>query len=253
LAIGAVDCISKPQIGDPAGFVGLVEKIRDAAVVAFRPAAHTPAESAANGVHADYVPDGRIIAIGSSAGGIEALSAVLNGFPANCAPVVITQHMPATFTASLARRLDRLCEARVVEAEDGAVLETGVIHLAPGGNSHLTIHGSSRMTCRLVPGGLVSGHRPSVDVMFHSVAKVAGARAIGVILTGMGRDGAEGLLAMRRAGAKTIGQDAATSFIYGMPKTAFEAGGVERQLPLPQIGAALTSMTSQARKQTQCR
>ena len=254
LAIGAIDCISKPQAGDPLGFIGLVDKIRDAAGVTFKSASNASAVAAAKGGHADdYQSDGRMIAIGSSAGGIEALSAVLNGFPANCPPVVITQHMPATFTASLARRLDRLCNATVVEAEDGAFLEPGVIHLAPGGTNHLTIHGTTRMACRLVAGSTVSGHRPSVDVMFQSVAKVAGANAIGVILTGMGRDGAEGLLAMRRAGAKTIGQDAATSFIYGMPKTAFEAGGVERQLPLPQIGAALTSMTSQSRKQSQCR
>ena len=252
LAIGAIDCMSKPQAGDAHAFPGLVDKIRDAAGVTFKAAAAGAVEGPkavhAADQHSDYQPDGRILAIGSSAGGIDALSTVLAGFPANCPPAVITQHMPATFTASLARRLDKLCGATVVEAEDGAPLEPGVIHLAPGGLTHLTVVGSSRLACRLVPGAAVSGHRPSVDVMFHSVAKVAGANAIGVILTGMGRDGAEGLLAMRKAGAKTIGQDAATSFIYGMPKTAFEAGGVERQLPLPQIGAALTSMTSQIRK-----
>jgi two-component system chemotaxis response regulator CheB len=253
LAIGAIDCISKPQSGDPLGFVGLIDKVRDAAGVKFSAGADGVKGQASTDKVADYQPDGRMIAIGSSAGGIDALSTVLAGFPANCPPIVITQHMPATFTTSLARRLDRLCDAKVVEAEDGALLEPGVIHLAPGGNHHLTITGTSRLSCRLVAGATVSGHRPSVDVMFQSVARVAAANAIGVILTGMGRDGADGLLAMRRAGARTIGQDAATSFIYGMPRTAFEAGGVERQLPLAQIGAALTSMTSQSRKQSQCR
>lgn len=254
LEIGAVDCICKPQPGDPVPFAGLVEKVRDAAGVKFSRPAATPREAAGRpGLFADYQPDGRIVAIGSSAGGIDALSTVLTGFPSNCPPIVITQHMPATFTSSLARRLDKLCEAHVTEAEDGAPLETGVIYLAPGGGRHLTITGTVRPICRLVAGPTVSGHRPSVDVMFNSVAKLAGANAVGVILTGMGRDGADGLLAMRRAGARTIGQDAASSFIYGMPRTAFEAGGVERQLPLSQIGAAILSMTSQARKQSQCR
>lgn len=254
LEIGAVDCICKPQLGDPVPFAGLVEKVRDAAGVKFsRPTAAPRDATGRQGLYADYQPDGRIVAIGSSAGGIDALSTVLEGFPANSPPIVITQHMPATFTGSLARRLDKLCGAHVVEAEDGAPLEAGTVYLAPGGNRHLTITGSVRPVCRLVAGPTVSGHRPSVDVMFNSVAKIAGANAVGVILTGMGRDGADGLLAMRRAGARTIGQDAASSFIYGMPRTAFEAGGVERQLPLSQIGAAILSMTSQARKQSQCR
>ena len=247
LEIGAVDCIGKPQPGDKTLFAGLTDKIRIAADVRFRPPTvdhdrFDPQRS--SDVHAGYKPDGRIVAIGSSAGGVEALSAVLDGFPQNCCPIVITQHMPEMFTKSLAARLDRLCHATVTEAVDGAPLETGQIYVAPGGPAHLTVSGTGPFRCRLIPSALVSGHRPSVDVLFRSVAKVVGAGSIGVILSGMGRDGADGLLAMRNAGARTIGQDAASSFIYGMPRTAHEAGGVERQLPLKKIGAEILSLTN---------
>ena len=248
LAMGAIDCIGKPQPGDRTLFAGLTDKIRVAADVRFRPPtvmAEHQDHGRAGEAHASYHPDGRIVAIGSSAGGVEALSAVLDGFPPNCPPIVITQHMPQMFTKSLAARLDRLCEAEVTEAVDGTPLEPGRVYVAPGGPAHLTITGGSAPRCRLVQTPLVSGHRPSVDVLFQSVAKVAGANALGVILSGMGRDGADGLLAMRKAGARTIGQDAETSFIYGMPRTAHEAGGVERQLPLKKIGAEILSLTNQ--------
>jgi two-component system chemotaxis response regulator CheB len=247
LAMGAVDCIGKPQPGDRTLFAGLTDKIRVAAEVRFRPpAAHDKVDHSREiDPHAGYKPDGRIVAMGSSAGGVEALSAVLEGFPANCPPMLITQHMPEMFTKSLAARLDRLCNAHVSEAIDGAPLEVGRIYVAPGGAAHLTVSGVGPYRCRLVQSDLVSGHRPSVDVLFQSVAKVIGKGAVGVILSGMGRDGADGLLAMRKAGARTIGQDAASSFIYGMPRTAHEAGGVERQLPLKKIGAEILSMTNQ--------
>jgi two-component system chemotaxis response regulator CheB len=246
LAMGAVDCIGKPQPGDKTLFAGLTDKIRVAAEVRFRPPTADRRDAGNQpDAHAGYKPDGRIVAMGSSAGGVEALSAVLNGFPTNCPPMLITQHMPEMFTKSLAARLDRLCNAHVTEAVDGAPLEVGQIYVAPGGASHLTVSGVGPYRCRLVQSALVSGHRPSVDVLFQSVAKVIGKGAVGVILSGMGRDGADGLLAMRKAGARTIGQDAASSFIYGMPRTAYEAGGVERQLALPKIGAEILSMTNQ--------
>lgn len=248
LAMGAVDCIGKPQPGDKTLFAGLTDKIRVAADVRFGPPTamlERPDNVGLSDPHAGYKPDGRIVAMGSSAGGVEALSAVLEGFPANSPPIVITQHMPEMFTKSLAARLDRLCNANVTEAVDGAPLNVGHIYVAPGGAQHLTVCGVGPYRCRLVPSDLVSGHRPSVDVLFQSVAKVIGKGAVGVILSGMGRDGADGLLAMRKAGARTIGQDAASSFIYGMPRTAHEAGGVERQLPLKKIGAEILSMTNQ--------
>jgi two-component system chemotaxis response regulator CheB len=132
--------------------------------------------------------DGRqIVAIGSSTGGVEALIAVVSKFPEQCAPTVITQHMPANFTAPLAGRLDRNCAAKVVEATDGAPLRIGHVYLAPGGGSHLEIIGRENYSCRLRSGDSVNGHRPSVDVLFNSVARCAGGKSVGVILTGMGR------------------------------------------------------------------
>jgi two-component system chemotaxis response regulator CheB len=152
---------------------------------------------------------------------------------------VITQHMPASFTRSFAERLDRMTPPKVREAVDGDVLSPGHIYLAPGGATHLEVVGSSTLRCRLTPSDLVNGHRPSVDVLFASVAKAAKDAAIGVILTGMGRDGAAGLLTMREAGAVTLGQNEATCVVYGMPKAAMEQGAVQRQLPLERIAAQI--------------
>lgn len=254
MAIGAIDCAAKPEPGDPHPFADLADKIRTAAAVRFTPRVGQTAAAAAppsRGPGA-YKCDGRIVAIGASTGGVEALSAVLASFPAGCPPTVITQHMPPKFTTSFAQRLDRLCGGTVTEARDGDVLEPGRVYLAPGGERHLTIVGSGRPTCRLVRADTVNGHRPSVDVLFASVAKAAGAAALGVILTGMGRDGAQGLAAMRGAGASTIGQDEASSLIYGMPRAAFEAGAVERQLPLHAIGSAIIAKTASKTEIVKC-
>jgi two-component system chemotaxis response regulator CheB len=158
--------------------------------------------------------------------------------------------MPATFTRSFAERLNRVCAAEVCEAQDGAPLKPGRVYLAPGGPAHLAIEGSVNRCCRVAPADLVNGHRPSVDVLFHSVAASARDRAIGVILTGMGRDGAAGLLAMRNAGAHTLGQDEASCVVYGMPKAAFELGAVERQLPLERIGTEILKLTNARRMET---
>ena len=248
LEIGAFDCITKPMPGEREIFAGLCDKVRLAAEARTRFSQPSDARDASRApgrsAHENYRPNGKVVAIGSSTGGVEALTAVLSGFPANCAPTVITQHMPGTFTKSFADRLNRLCEATVTEAYDGAPLSPGRIYIAPGGTHHLEIVGSEAMRCRLRAADPVSGHCPSVDVLFRSVAKVAGAGGLGVILTGMGRDGADGLLAMRQAGARTLGQDAASSLIYGMPRTAFEGGGVEKQLPLKKIGAEILAITS---------
>jgi two-component system chemotaxis response regulator CheB len=193
---------------------------------------------------AAYEPDGRLLVVGSSTGGVEALSELISHLPANCPPTAIVQHMPPGFTASLAARLDRLYAPKVVEAYDGAPLEAGRIYVAPGGGKHLEVQDHQGLRCCLRAGSPVSGHSPSVDVLFSSAAQVAKSRAIGVILTGMGRDGAQGLLAMRQAGAQTIGQDEASSLIYGMPRAAFEVGAVERQLPLDRIANAVLVMTN---------
>jgi two-component system chemotaxis response regulator CheB len=242
LELGAIDCVAKPSTGGLEGFQDLPFKVKAAAKAKVKPRA--PAGSAPKPAPVEHTPDGRIIAIGSSTGGVEALINILTRFPANCPPTVITQHMPATFTKSFSERLDRLCAPKVAEAHDGAVLENGRIFIAPGGENHLEIGGAGTLRCRLSPGPAVNGHRPSVDVLFRSVAKAAGARSVGAILTGMGRDGAEGLLAMRRAGARTFGQDEASSVVYGMPKVAFEIGAVERQAPLDRLAAELLKAPS---------
>ncbi|MEP9375047.1 chemotaxis response regulator protein-glutamate methylesterase [Mesorhizobium sp. KR1-2] len=223
LELGAVDCISKAAFSDEGAFATLTATVKAAA---------------------GYAPGGQVVAIGSSTGGVEALIGVLTQFPENCPPTVITQHMPAAFTKSFAERLNRLCRPKVSEAVDGAPLLPGQVYLAPGGASHLEVAGSgSALRCRLRASDPVNGHRPSVDVLFASLAKAAGAAAVGVILTGMGRDGAAGLLALRQAGAATLGQDEATSLVYGMPRAAFECGAVDKQLPLDRIGAAILALT----------
>ncbi len=243
MELGAVDCIGKPSIEGPNSFDDLPARVKAAASArirkrfddqAARPAASAPA----------YRSDGRLVAIGASTGGVEALIAVLTGYPVNCPPTVITLHMPTPFTKSFARRLDGLTPAKVTEAEDGAPLEAGRVYLAPGSATHLEVAHPSAWRCRLNADALVNGHRPSVDVLFNSVAKTCGHRSVGVILTGMGKDGAVGLLAMRKAGARTIGQNEATSVVFGMPKIAFESGAVEKQLSLGDIGAEILALTS---------
>jgi len=247
LELGAIDCVGKPTAGQPAdqAFASLAAKVKAAARARVRPGSdRAPVHSA----QTDFRPDGRVVAIGSSTGGVEALLAVLSTFPANCPPTVITQHMPGTFTKSFAERLNRSCAARVAEATEGAPLEVGQIYLAPGGDCHLQVTGFSQMRCRLAAEPPVNGHRPSVDVLFDSVAKAVGRAAVGVILTGMGRDGAQGLLTMRKQGAVTIGQNEATSVVYGMPKVAFDIGAVARQLPLERIGIEIINQCNAARE-----
>ncbi|HRD45569.1 MAG TPA: chemotaxis response regulator protein-glutamate methylesterase [Caulobacter sp.] len=235
LALGAVDCVGKPGPGVTANeaFAGLADKVKAAARSRLRPLGDAPraAAASAGGV---FRPNG------NNAGGVEALLQVISGFPANCPPTLITQHMPATFTKSFAKRLDNASAAHVTEAEDGDLLEHGRVFLAPGGARHLTVHRTgNQLRCRLVEGEPVNGHSPSVDVLFESVVKAVGGKAAGAILTGMGRDGAKGLLAMRQAGARTLGQDEASCVVYGMPRAAFEIGAVERQYPITRIGAHL--------------
>lgn len=253
LEIGAVDCIAKPAPGqDQNGFDILPEVIRRAAGTRLRqlPRAEKTSAPALKKHAGPYRPDGKLIALGSSTGGVEALLTLLKDFPENCAPTLITQHMPRGFTRSFADRLDRNCKPRVREASDGEAIEPGNIYLAPGGAQHLEVSGRSNGTlrCRLVEGPAVNGHRPSVDVLFQSVARVVGGQAVGAILTGMGNDGAAGLLEMRQAGARTFGQNEATSLVYGMPKVAFSVGAVEQQLPLGRIADAVLSASNCAKE-----
>lgn len=195
-----------------------------------------------SGKYAKIKKKDAIIALGASTGGTEALEQVIRTFPADTPPVIIVQHMPAGFTKMYAERLNRSCKMEVKEAVDGERLRHGLI-VVGAGEHHLRLCRDSRgWYISSKPGEKVSGHCPSVDVMFSSVAEVAGPLAIGAILTGMGRDGADGLLKMRKAGAYTVGQDKATSVVYGMPMEAFNCGAVVVQAPLYKITDIILDM-----------
>ncbi|MCC5989059.1 MAG: chemotaxis protein CheB [Pararhodobacter sp.] len=188
-----------------------------------------------------------LVVIGASTGGIEAIETVLAGFPAECPPTLIVQHIRGEFSGSVAARFNRACPAMVREARDGALLHPGSVQLAPGNDHHLEISGRQGLRCRLRPAPPVSGHRPSIDVLFRSAAACA-LPVIGVLLTGMGRDGAEGLLAIRRAGGTTLAQDRDSCVVFGMPRVASEIGAVERALPPRQMAAAILAAAAEPRR-----
>lgn len=184
----------------------------------------------------------KIVAIGASTGGTEALKDVLMGLPRNAPGIVIVQHMPANFTAAFAQRLNTLCAMEVKEAKNGDSITPGVVLVAPGDYHMVVRRSGARYYVEIGSGEKVSGHRPSADVLFNSVAKIAGSNAIGVILTGMGSDGAKGLLAMKNSGADTIGQDEASCVVYGMPKIANDIGAVKKQVPLSKIANSMLAL-----------
>ncbi len=195
-----------------------------------------------SGKHPKIRKSDAVIALGASTGGTEALEQVVRLFPADTPPVIIVQHMPAVFTKLYAERLDRSCKMHVKEAEDGDRLSSGLI-IVGAGEHHLRLCRDARgLYVSSKHGEKVSGHCPSVDVMFSSVADIAGSSAIGVILTGMGRDGADGLLKMKNAGAFTVGQDKESSVVYGMPMEAYNIGAVEVQAPLYKISEIILNM-----------
>jgi two-component system chemotaxis response regulator CheB len=245
LELGAVDFVAKPSAEFAGGLdafgVGLRDKIRAAAKSDVRGRSASRAEPPKTAVRTAAAPEGALIALGASTGGVEAIRAVLSQLPADCPPVVIAQHMPAGFTGRFAARLDELCALKVVEAEDRMPLLPGHAYVAKG-DHHLRVERSSgQLKCRLGQEALESGHRPSVDVLFGSVARIVGPMAVGAILTGMGRDGARGLKLMRDAGAYTVGQSQASALVYGMPRVAFEEGAVVEQAPLEQIATKLAN------------
>ncbi len=244
LELGAVDCVGKPVGGVTAqeAFADLTAKVKAAAKARVKPY---------NGPVAvverdrDYRASDAILAIGSSTGGVEALLTILSNFPDTCPPTVITQHMPATFTKSFAARLDKISGAHVTEARDGDRLQVGHVYVAPGGDAHMEVMSSAHPVIRLRQGEPVNGHRPSVDALFESVAKL-NRPAVGAILTGMGRDGAAGLMSMKQAGARTLGQDESSCVVYGMPRVAFEIGAVEKQVGLSRMGPAILNLCAAA-------
>lgn len=178
----------------------------------------------------------KLIAIGASMGGVEALGRVLEVLPAEMPGIVVVQHMPKGFTEMYAKHLDHRCKLQVMQAKDRQRVEAGTVYIAPGDfQMEIVKVPQDGYSIKVRQGEKVTGHRPSVDVLFRSVAKCAGSDALGIILTGMGEDGAQGLLEMRKVGADTIGQDAATALVYGMPRVAFEKGAVKKQLALMEI------------------
>ncbi len=241
LEIGAVDYVPKLDSKTfDAGKLGamLIEKVKAAARAKVSSPSRPPMLEKPPALQiTGKFRAGALIAIGSSTGGVEAVRDIVTVLPEDAPPVVITQHMPGAFTKTFAKRLDGLAHMRIKEAEEGDRLESGCIYIAPG-NLHLRIERTGgSYWCRLGDGEHVSGHKPSVDVLFESVAEAAGKNAVGAILTGMGKDGARGMLQMKKAGAFTIGQDEATCVVYGMPKAAWMAGAVDVQLPLSKIAS----------------
>ena len=233
LASGAFGCVAKPDIhSKDEPFAGLIKLVQAAARANLK--SRSCLEAARSPVIADYKPNRKIVSIGASIGGVEALSVILSEFPRNCPPTLITQHMPEGYTENFAERLDRMCAPRIRQAIHGAPLSEGQIYLAPGGDHHLEIDHGLVPKCKLVAGPKVSGHSPSIDRLFASSAAL-GSLGLGVILTGMGKDGAAGLLAMRNAGAHTISQSEETCVVYGIAKAAHAMGAVAEHVALEQI------------------
>lgn len=245
MRLGAIDCFPKPANGAAEAMreaaPRLAEMVRAAAGSRVRPLGSTGGTAPA-----DFAWNGKVAAIGASTGGVEALFHLLGRFPRNGPPTLLVQHIQGSFSASFARSLNAASAMTVVEAEDRMPVQPGHVYIAPGSERHLVLDGWPAGRVRLVAGDPVSGHRPSVDVMFRSVAETAGGRSVGAILTGMGRDGAAGLGLMRQAGARTFGQDRDTCVVYGMPNAAREAGAVETEMPLEAIAPALLKACSHA-------
>lgn len=252
LELGAVDYIAKPKLGVKEGMTDLVEEVADKIRIAAqaRVKRHTTpsssAEAAPARVSGNFIQTTeKVVFIGSSTGGTEALKEVLSRMPANSPAILVTQHMPESFTKSFAARLDGLSAMKVKEAEHNERVVPGHAYVAPG-HSHLLIRKSGAYYyTELAQSEPVNRHRPSVDVLFDSAARILGANALGVILTGMGKDGAAGMLRMRESGAYTIAQDAATCVVYGMPKAAVDIGAAHEVAPLQDIAGRIVDRLSQ--------
>lgn len=245
MELGAVEVISKPgsaySVGDMCE--QLIEKVKAASRVKVFKKDPLSSHSISSGSNAHAAisvkTTNKIIAIGASTGGTDALREVISRLPSNSPPVVVVQHMPQNFTKAFADRLNSICEVTVKEAVDGEYLGTGKVLIAPG-NQHMEIRRSGiNYYVTLFDGPMMFHQRPAVEILFNSVAKYAGKNAVGAILTGMGKDGAHGLLNMRNAGANTIAQDERTSIVFGMPKEAIDIGAAQVVKPLPQIAQTL--------------
>jgi len=240
MELGAVEVLSKPGSAYSVGDMSeqLIEKVKAASKVkVFKSSKSASSSTSASIVAASIAvkTTNKIIAIGASTGGTDALKEVISRLPSNSPPVVVVQHMPQNFTKAFADRLNSLCEVTVKEAVDGEYLATGKVLIAPG-NQHMEIRRSGiNYYVTLFDGPMMFHQRPAVEILFNSVAKYAGQNSVGAILTGMGKDGAQGLLNMRNAGANTVAQDEKTCIVFGMPKEAIEMGAAQVIKPLPQI------------------
>ena len=265
LELGAVDFVTKPKV-DLAGSLEkyadeLIAKVKVAAKARVNPRASSPRPAVVASLHAEQrhsadavLPAGggkrflrttdRIIAIGASTGGTEAIREVLEALPPDAPAVVISQHIPAAFSRPFAERMNRCSQMSVCEASDGQYILPGHVYIAPGDQHLLVERDGARYRCRLSSGPHVNRHRPSVDVMFRSVAQNVGPNAVGVILTGMGDDGARGLKEMMEAGAPTIAQDEATSVVWGMPGAAVKLGSAQHVLPLHRVAHEVLHLTA---------
>jgi two-component system, chemotaxis family, protein-glutamate methylesterase/glutaminase len=255
LEYGAVDIIAKPRLGSKRfleeSTVILCEAVKAAAVA--RPRVYSPKRIVEPKLTADAIlarstaamleTTEKVVVIGASTGGTEALRSLLEALPEDAPGIVIVQHMPETFTRAFANRLNSLCRISVKEAESNDTVLRGRALIAPGNHHALLKRSGARYFVEIKDGPLVCRHRPSVDVLFRSAARYAGANAVAVILTGMGDDGARGMLEMKEAGAATIAQDEATSIVFGMPKEAIKRGAVDTVLPLPSIAGSILSHT----------
>jgi two-component system, chemotaxis family, protein-glutamate methylesterase/glutaminase len=250
LEYGAVEIIAKPQMGSKQFLedsrIRLCETVKAAAGARVRPCSHHVVEpkltadsilAPSSGAMIETTE--KIVAIGASTGGTEALKVMLEALPPDCAGMVIVQHMPELFTRAFAQRLDNLCQISVKEAEANDTVLRGRALIAPGNHHLLLKRSGARYFVDIKEGPLVCRHRPSVDVLFRSAARYAGQNAVGVIMTGMGDDGANGMLEMKQAGAMTIAQDEDSCVVFGMPNEAIKRNAVDRVLPLPRIAGAI--------------
>ena len=262
LELGAVDFFAKPSADLASSFAAgaqeICAKVKLAAQT--RPRARTtaprlevaPRLSADAVLPRDQAPGTRggstIIAIGASTGGTEAVRVILESMPPDAPPVLVTQHIPAAFSGPFAARMDRTSAMRICEAQDGQPIQSGHAYVAPGSHHLLVMWDGAKYVCRLHDGPQVNRHKPSVDVLFRSMAASAGAATIGVLLTGMGDDGARGLLELKQAGATTLVQDEASSVVWGMPGAAWKLGAAAEMLPLDHIAARLLSLSRQSHR-----
>ncbi len=240
---GAVDFVGKPNMSSASSVENFINELITKIRIAAHAKVHSQeAGSARNVVSKGVAGKGKIIAIGASTGGTEAIFSILKNLPKDVPGIVIVQHIPPNFSRMFADRLNQTTNLSVKEARSGDYAEQGQVLIAPGDQHMIVRRIGDRYKVECYAGEKVNGHCPSVDVLFESVAREAGSNAVGVILTGMGYDGAKGLLSMRKIGARTIGQDEQSSVVYGMPKVAFNIGAVEKQTSLDNVAYSICQM-----------